>query len=136
MYDKILVPVDLSHKERLPPMLDAAKLLGGEGAKVILANVVEEIPVYVTAQIPSELLDDAQKNVIEHLNALAKEQEIDAEIIVKTGHPGNTILDIAEDNDVDVIVVASHKPGWEDYLLGSTAARVVRHAKCAVHVLR
>ncbi len=136
MYNKILVPVDISHEERLPVMLEAAKLLGGGNAKVLLTNVVEDIPTYVTAQIPSEMLEDAQKNVIDHLKKLASEQEIDAEIIVKTGHPGNTILEIAEEKDVDVIVVASHKPGWEDYLLGSTAARVVRHAKCAVHVLR
>ena len=36
----------------------------------------------------------------------------------------------------DCIVIGSHKPGLIDYLLGSTAARVVRHAPCAVHVLR
>ncbi len=37
---------------------------------------------------------------------------------------------------VDCIVIGSHKPGLSDYLLGSTAARVVRHAPCAVHVYR
>jgi len=34
------------------------------------------------------------------------------------------------------IVIGSHKPGLRDYLLGSTAAKVVRHAACAVHVKR
>jgi len=37
---------------------------------------------------------------------------------------------------VDLIIVGSHKPGLQDYLLGSTAARVVRHAMCSVLVGR
>lgn len=55
--------------------------------------------------------------------------------IVK-GHTYRTIIDYAGSNDVDYIVIGSHKPGLSDYLLGSTAARVVRHAPCAVHVIR
>ncbi len=34
------------------------------------------------------------------------------------------------------IIVASHKPNVGDYLLGTTAARVVRHAACSVFVVR
>ncbi len=34
------------------------------------------------------------------------------------------------------IIVASHKPNVGDYLLGTTAARVVRHATCSVFVVR
>jgi len=37
---------------------------------------------------------------------------------------------------VDLIVIASHRPGLKDYFLGSTAGRVVRHSPCAVHVIR
>ena len=42
----------------------------------------------------------------------------------------------AEDDKVDLIIIASHKPGLQDYFLGSTAARVVRHASCSVLVVR
>ena len=56
--------------------------------------------------------------------------------LVVEGHSGRTILDFAEDNGIDLIVVASHRPGMGDMLLGSTATQVVRHANCAVHVLR
>ncbi|MBE9477417.1 MAG: universal stress protein, partial [Proteobacteria bacterium] len=58
------------------------------------------------------------------------------DIQVITGHSANGILDYAEQNGTDCIIVASHRPGYQDYFLGSTAARVVRHATCAVHVLR
>ena len=46
------------------------------------------------------------------------------------------ILDFANEAGVDLIVIASHDPGLADYLLGSVAARVVRHAHCSVFVTR
>lgn len=56
--------------------------------------------------------------------------------VVVEGHSGRTILDYAEETGSDLIVIASHRPGMGDMLMGSTATQVVRHAKCAVHVLR
>jgi len=56
--------------------------------------------------------------------------------VVIEGHSSRSILNHANSNDADLIIIASHQPGMQDYLLGSTAAKVVRHAKCAVHVLR
>jgi len=136
MYNTILTPVDLSHRERVGPMIETAKLLGGGDAQIILATVVEDIPAYVAAQIPADILEDSEAQAMAGLERLATEANLSAELEVRRGHAGNAILDIAEEKGVDVIVIASHKPGWEDYLIGSTAARVVRHAKCAVHVLR
>lgn len=136
MYNTILTPVDLSHRERVGPMIKTAKLLGGGDAQIILATVVEDIPAYVAAQIPADILEDSEAQAMAGLERLATEANLSAELEVRRGHAGNAILDIAEEKGVDVIVIASHKPGWEDYLIGSTAARVVRHAKCAVHVLR
>ena len=56
--------------------------------------------------------------------------------VVVYGHAGTSILEYAEEHGCDCIVIASHRPGLGDYLLGSTAARVVRHAACSVHVMR
>lgn len=136
MYKTILVPVDLSHKERVGPMLEVAKLLADDNSKIVLANVIEDIPAYITAQIPKDILKASEEDAASGLKAIAAEAGVEVETEVRKGHPGNTILDLADDRNADVIVIASHKPGWEDYLIGSTAARVVRHAKCAVHVLR
>ena len=52
------------------------------------------------------------------------------------GNAASEILGLAAREGVDCIVIASHKPGFADYFLGSTAARVVRHAQCSVHVIR
>jgi universal stress protein F len=56
--------------------------------------------------------------------------------MLTSGHAGRAIVDYASENNIDCIVMTSHKPGVEDLFLGSTAARVVRHAKCSVHVIR
>ncbi|MEO0359386.1 MAG: universal stress protein, partial [Pseudomonadota bacterium] len=49
---------------------------------------------------------------------------------------GRTITDWARDKGADLIVIASHRPTMSDIFLGSTAAWVVRHADCPVHVIR
>ena len=46
------------------------------------------------------------------------------------------ILRVAEEAEADLIVVGSHRPAMKDYLLGTNAARVVRHARCSVLVAR
>ena len=70
------------------------------------------------------------------MEALKEHVGGDIEAHVVTGHAARTILDFAERIEADCIVIASHDPGIQDYFLGSTAARVVRHAHCAVHVVR
>ena len=57
-------------------------------------------------------------------------------IEVRKGASYHGILEYADDNEIDLIIINSHRPGLQDYLLGSTAAKVVRHAKCAVLVER
>ena len=42
----------------------------------------------------------------------------------------------AKEKNADMIIIASHRPGLQDYFLGSTAAKVVRHATCSVLVVR
>jgi nucleotide-binding universal stress UspA family protein len=46
------------------------------------------------------------------------------------------ILGITEEAGADLVVVGSHRPAMKDYLLGTNASRVVRHARCSVLVAR
>lgn len=59
-----------------------------------------------------------------------------AKVVVIDGPTGRTITNWAEETGVDCIVMSSHRPVMSDILLGSTAAWVVRHAQCSVHVIR
>lgn len=136
MFKTIIVPVALSEVEKSHQMLEAARQLGGEQAHVVLMSVVEDIPTYVAAELPGGVLDKAQQKARDSLSKIAGETSLNPEIVVRNGQPSAGILGTAKEKNADLIIIASHQPGLSDYLLGSTAHRVVRHAKCAVLVLR
>jgi len=136
MYNTIIVPVDMAHRDRAEIMLDIVRKLGTKDVKVILVNIVEDIPTYIAAELPKGMLAKSRQDAEAELEAVAKASGLNVQVKVEAGHPATTILEIAEQEKADCIIVASHRPGLQDYLLGSTAARVVRHAQCAVHVIR
>ncbi|KCV81935.1 putative UspA domain-containing protein [Actibacterium atlanticum] len=135
MYKKILVPIALDHGPHTAKALNIAQLLKDDGAEVIALHVVEALSPYVAQYLPEDQPERLRESAQTELNAeLGGVGNVRAEIV--TGHAGRTIMDYAQEHDVDCIVIASHRPGLQDYFLGSTAARVVRHAPCAVHVVR
>lgn len=136
MYGKILIPVDVNQIDKADAMLETARKLGSDKSEIILAHIIETIPAYVAAQIPAEFTDKAKAEAHAALTKLSKQAVGFSQIEIRSGHAAEAILAIATEKDVDTIIIASHRPGFEDYFLGSTAARVVRHAKCSVVVIR
>ncbi len=138
MYKNVLIPVDLAHPEQANDMIQTARSIAGADAKLTLMYVLAEIPGVVSVQLPEGMYDKARADVEGQLKRLARDNGVEdiAQIQTITGHPYQQILEVAEKSKIDLIVIASHQPGIADYLLGSVAARVVRHAKCSVHVMR
>ena len=136
MYKTILVPIDMAHIEKGKAMVDIATAQGNKDTQTILLNVVEEIPAWVASQLPSGMLDESRQYALEKLKAIADTANINVDVEVRAGHPYKTILEVADKSGAELIIVASHQPGLEDYFLGSTAAKIVRHAKCSVLVVR
>ena len=135
MYRHVLVPIAFD-QDHLP---DAALKVTGEiaaqGARVTLLHVMAEMPLYAISYMPEGYSDNLKRAIQAELSTLAKSFEHGRAVLAE-GDPGRVILTWAKDNDVDCIVIASHRPNLGDYLLGSTTTRVVRHALCSVHVLR
>ena len=135
MYKSILVPIAPDHQRDTKAAIKLAETLRNKGGKITLLTIVESIPPYIEQQLPDGQMT---KNVVEAKVKLQEEadghQNTNIDVII--GHSANSILDYTEKNNVDCIIVASHRPSYQDYFLGSTAARVVRHATCSVHVLR
>ncbi len=136
MYKTILVPIDMAHVDEGKAIVDLARQLAADGAKIILLNVVEEIPTWAASAIPAEIIDRTKQTSQDQLEALAKAGGPNVEARIRSGHAYNTILDEAKSSGAEVIIIQSHRPGLQDYLLGSTAAKVVRHANCSVLVVR
>ncbi|MEM0949844.1 MAG: universal stress protein [Pseudomonadota bacterium] len=133
MYKNVLMPIAIGHGGTTQTALKVAKQLAGTDGNVTALHVLEALPPYILAELPEGIAEQGQADALEALRMEAGEG---VRAVVVTGHAALTILEFAEENQVDCIVVASHQPGYRDYFLGSTAARVVRHAHCAVHVVR
>jgi len=134
MYKNILVPMALDHGIG-KNTLGVARALLSEGGKITALHIYEAPQRSAGPYIDEGVVQAAFDSARAKLEARAKEVPgLEAKIV--TGHVGRSIIEVAKEMQVDCIVIGSHKPGLIDFFLGSTAARVVRFAPCAVHVVR
>ena len=135
MYKTVLVPVEPSQVATHQSAIEMATALSEPDARLIAVTVIEPVPGYFAS--PNDLPDiqfEAGKKTLHALEELVGNDKIETKVL--HGQAATEILSFAENEGVDCIVIASHQPGFADYFLGSTAARVVRHAHCSVHVMR
>lgn len=144
---RVLVPVDVedarSWTNVLPLMRQYAK---GNDVEVSVVTVVPELGTVIaqaaqaapfTSFVPSELKDKAIALAEERLKEIVDTDEFgEIRHIVRSGSIYSEVLQTAEDISANLIVVMSHIPDFGDYLLGPNAAKIVRHAKCSVLVVR
>ncbi|MGB5709252.1 MAG: universal stress protein [Arenicellales bacterium] len=136
MYKTILVPTDIAHLAEGKLTIDLAVAHASDNTRIVLLNVVEEIPGWASVAIPTEIMQKSITDAQNKLKAVASASGRKMDMIVRTGHSYSTILDVVEEVESDLVIIASHRPGLQDYFLGSTAAKVVRHAPCSVLVVR
>jgi nucleotide-binding universal stress UspA family protein len=134
MYKKILISMSLDHGYG-DQAIQMAKALSAEGGEIFAVHVYETLQGSASSFVSDEDVDKAK--------ALAKSRIVDrvqnvsgVQPVLLTGHSGRALTDYAAKVGADCILVGAHKPGLRDFFLGSTAARIVRHAPCSVHVLR
>ncbi|OQA69035.1 MAG: stress protein UspA [Ignavibacteriales bacterium UTCHB2] len=138
---KVLVPIDFSDysKSALKYAINFSKFFNAE---IILIYVVEPViyPLdFSMGQIamPSFSTEWDQR-AKEELDKLAK-KEINSSVktIIKTGKPFLEIIETAKEENIDLIIIATHgHTGVEHIIFGSTAEKVVRKAPCPVLTLR
>ncbi|MCP5086419.1 MAG: universal stress protein [Rhodobacteraceae bacterium] len=135
MYKHILVPVSLDQDRNTKEALRVAHKLLDQDGTISAIHVDEPIPNFATTYLPKGVEEERVVGMeVGVREALGDAADVKHEILL--GNAGQKIVEYAGENEIDCIVVASHRPGLQDYFLGSTAARVVRHAHCAVHVVR
>lgn len=139
MFETILVPVDLEHLEYSQEVLRVASgLARQDGAAVHVLNVIYGAPAFVAQFLPKGYEAQAGSEAKARLETVVGAVDFGGPVTcaVRHGEIYPEILDYAGGIGADLIVMDSHRPGVRDYLLGSTAARVVRHANCSVFVVR
>lgn len=134
MYRKILVPLALDHGISAHT-LAAARSLCAEGGEITALHVYEIPRGTVSTYLREDTIEFGLAAAQKLLQDKTKDiPDMKAEVI--KGHAYRAIIEYADTGEFDCIVIGSHKPGVSDFLMGSTAAKVVRHAACAVHVHR
>lgn len=135
MFKHILVPVEIGEAKAYANATKAASALLNDGGKVTLMHAIEPIPTYVESYIPPDFSIKSRAEVKTQVESMAQELGVKNSAIV-FGSAGRSIVDWAEQNGADCIVIVSHKPEFSDFFLGSTAAWIARHAQTNIMVLR
>lgn len=140
MPKKILLPIDLSSPASwIKPMAEAQNMLakGGE------LHVVSVLPDFGLSMVGTFFQKGFEQTALhqfgEALRAWVRDNvpgAIEVHPHVLHGNIYDEILRAADKLEVDVIIMGAHRPEARDYLLGPNAARVVRHAKQSVYVVR
>ena len=139
MYKKILVPTDGSEfaKKAQKHALFLAKVSGAEiiAVSVTENNLVNGLPLDDEVYQLNQILNERSHENLEEFDKL-NEDDIKMNHVIREGSPARVILDVAAEEQVDLIVMGSSgKSGFDRFIMGSVADKVVNSAKCAVLVV-
>jgi len=136
-YDDILVPTDGS-TSATAAVEPACEIAAQFDSRLHALNVVNLGDVATGSEytLPTDLIDtlEAQgEKVTERIAARARESGVETVTQVVDGFPAADILDYAEENDIDLIVMGTAgRTGLNRFIMGSTTERLIRHADMPV----
>ena len=143
VFSNILVGVDGSEssKKALQKAIDLAKALN---ATLHIVSVVKPIELAAIDYIPPEDIEEYEHEQIEKIKPclneakkLAEENGLKPNVKILEGDPAEELMDYADDNNCDLIVVGYRgKGGFKRLLLGSTANNLVKYANQSVLVVK
>ena len=139
MYKKILVPTDGSEfaKKAQKHALFLAKVSGAEiiAVSVTENNFVNGLPLDDEVYQLNQILKERSEENLKEFDELNKD-DLKITHVIREGSPAKVILDVVNDEDIDLIVMGSSgKSGFDRFIMGSVADKVVNSAKCAVLVV-
>ncbi len=148
--DKILVGIDGSESSMKAADF-AVELAGKQGGQVIALNVVVSQLGYayssgafglVTPSAINDLLEKSKQEAQVWFDNIGRKASaygvrLKTEIVASPTSAGPAIVDYADKNGVDLIVVGTRgRSGLSKLLLGSVASSVVTYASCPVTVIK
>lgn len=139
----VLCAVDISNPSADKPVLEVALQLAKlYDAQLDVLTVVPDfgmsvVGTYFSETHHAEMMEDAKKQLNDLVKSVVSEEEnTKVRHLVATGKTYQEVLRTAQKANTDLIVVGAHQADLSEYLLGPNAARIVRHSKCSVHVVR
>jgi universal stress protein A len=146
-YRVILVPIDFSQHSK--KTVDYAVRFATRYKAIIRLLHVFQVPDYAVTQYEHRQrgsddlrnqVDVAEEIARENLSAYEDEllsRGIETQAILRVGYPFEEIVLMANDPEIDLVIIGSHgRSRITRLLVGSTAERVVEHAPCPVLVVK
>ena len=139
MYKKILVPTDGSEfaKKAEKHALFLSKVSGAEIVAVSVTenNFVNGLPLDDEIYQLNQILKERSEENLKEFDEL-NDDDLKITHVIREGSPARVILEVAQEEDIDLIVMGSSgKSGFDRFIMGSVADKVVNSAKCAVLVV-
>jgi nucleotide-binding universal stress UspA family protein len=137
MYNRIVVPVDLAHSDKLTRALAAAADLSKHyHAEIYLLAVTTSAPTEV-AHDPKEFSEELSKFAAAQGTALGVEFKSRSAVSHDPAVDLSKVLDEQiHDLKADLVVMASHVPGFKDYIFASHSGYLASHTDLSIFVVR
>lgn len=138
-FKKILVPFDGS-AAAIAALGAAAQMARHSDAKLAVLNVAEILPLPAAPTAEAFLkrgMEEVQELELKKAAVVLRRLKAKALFVSAAGHPVDAVVKYARKGKFDLIVMGSKgRSGLQQMLLGSVSEGVIRHAHCAVLVVR
>ncbi|MGB3713289.1 MAG: universal stress protein [Candidatus Promineifilaceae bacterium] len=137
-FRKILVPLDGSElaERALVPALAFSKAMSSQ---IIFVRVIDASALPGGQDLYQRMIERHESEVKYYLRSLQSRSlfsEIDTESVTAAGRPAESIINFAQENDVDMIVISSHgRSGIGRWVYGSVADKVLHGATCNISLI-
>jgi nucleotide-binding universal stress UspA family protein len=145
MFSSIVVGTDGSDTAT-QAVRQAVDLAGAVGAKIELVSAYAPVSEQRLSEERRQAPEDLQWAInpredvdatLEAAASLARDASVPVELYARQGDPADAILDVAEEQEADLIIVGNKgMTGAKRFLLGSVPNKVSHHAPCSVLIIR
>ncbi|OEU41434.1 universal stress protein [Methanosarcina sp. Ant1] len=145
IFRKIMLATDGSESAR-KAVDSAIEIAKSSNAKLYAVHVIalgdyySSMPLSIDAEwitAMEEHLRIQGKEATDYVENAGRAANVEVEPVILEGNPANEIVDFAEKNDIDLIVMGTQgKTGIQRFLIGSVAENVVRHSIKTVLVVK
>ncbi|WP_026380991.1 universal stress protein [Afifella pfennigii] len=131
MVRRILLPIDLDHVASWEKSVETAVDLARHyQAELVVLSVFPEMEADFT-QFPQHHIPAVEAFRRRHIPP-----DVKSRAVHRLGTVARGIRTAIAQEDIDLVIMASHNPNLGDYVMGSNAANVVLHSPCSVLVVR
>jgi nucleotide-binding universal stress UspA family protein len=141
LYRNIVIATDGSENSQraISCGIEIAKLSGATVHALYVVDTPSIISETWTAgkEVVHELIISEGKKILSRVKKITEDSGVEVKEVLLEGHPSEEIINFAENNNMDLIVMGTlGKTGIEKFLMGSVAENVVRNSKIPVMVVR